>query len=220
VILLAAHAGLRKGETRALRCGDCEMARDRLVVRRSRWKNHTKTTKSGNEREVPLTPQLRAALLAAGVDKRPADECAALNRRGEAWGHRGPYEVFQSTLRRVKLPPVRLHALRTFFVTTLLNGRVPVHVARKLAGHGNLATTQKYAAIFDESCGEAVGVLDRAYEGARGVAHQSDAKPRATRAPGRSRRLRSARWTSMLRRRLLARRSAGNGLETTPIAAE
>ncbi len=176
VILLAAHAGLRKGEIRGLRCADCEMARDRLVVRRSRWKHHTKATKSGDEREVPLTPQLRAALLAAGVDKRPAEECAALNRLGKPWGHRGPYDVFQSTLRRVKLPRVRLHALRAFFVTTLLNGHVPVHVVRKLVGHGNLATTQKYAAVVAESRGEAVGVLERSYEGARGAAHAAHAQ--------------------------------------------
>src|SRR5262249_5513354 len=79
VILLAAHAGLRRGEIRALRCGDCELDRDRLVVRLSRYRSHTGTTKSGHEREVPLTPQLRAALLEAGVDKRPRDEYAALS---------------------------------------------------------------------------------------------------------------------------------------------
>ena len=95
MILLAAHAGLRKGEILALRCRDCELEHDRLVVRLSRWKKDTKSTKSGHEREVPLTPQLRDALLAAGVDKRPGDECAALNADGEPWGHGGPYRVFQ-----------------------------------------------------------------------------------------------------------------------------
>ena len=146
VILLAAHAGLRKGEILALRCRDCELELDRLVVRLSRWKQDTKSTKSGHDREVPLTPQLRDALLAARVDKRPGDECVALTSDGEPWGHGGPYRVFQSTLRRVKLPRERLHALRAFFVTTLLNGGVPVHEVRVLAGHGNLATTQQYAA--------------------------------------------------------------------------
>src|SRR6185437_11285739 len=138
VILLAAHAGLRKGEILALRCRDCELDLDRLVVRLSRWKKETKSTKSGHEREVPLTPQLREALLAAGVDKRPGDECVALTSFGEPWGHGGPYRVFQATLRRVKLPPERLHALRAFFVTTLLNGGVPVHVVMEVVGHGSL----------------------------------------------------------------------------------
>jgi len=46
-------------------------------------------TKSGHEREVPLTLHLRSAMLAAGVDRRPEDECAALNPKGEVWRHRG-----------------------------------------------------------------------------------------------------------------------------------
>jgi integrase len=101
VILLAAHGGLRKGEIRALRCGDCELDRDRLIVRLSRCRGHTGPTKSGHEREVPLTPQLRSALLAAGVDKRPRDEHAALSPLGKPWGNGGPYLVLQRTLRRV-----------------------------------------------------------------------------------------------------------------------
>src|SRR5271170_944996 len=74
VILLAAHAGLRKGEIRALRCMDVELDKDRLVVRLSRYRSHTGSTKSGNERQVPLSPQLRAALLAARVHERPREE--------------------------------------------------------------------------------------------------------------------------------------------------
>jgi site-specific recombinase XerD len=31
-----------------------------------------------------------------------------------------------------------LHALRAFFVTTLLNGRVPTHVVRELVGHSSI----------------------------------------------------------------------------------
>src|SRR5271169_615522 len=71
VFLLAAHAGLRKGEICGLRCCDCELDLNRLVVRVARWRAHIGTPKSGHEREVPLTPQLREALLEAGVDKRP-----------------------------------------------------------------------------------------------------------------------------------------------------
>jgi integrase len=56
VILLAAHAGLRKGEIRALLCMDVELDKDRLVVRLSRYRTHTRGTKSGNERQVPLSP--------------------------------------------------------------------------------------------------------------------------------------------------------------------
>ncbi len=197
VILLAAHAGLRKGEILALRCRDCEFdpdhpERDRLVVRLSRWKDHTGRTKSGHEREVPLTPQLRDALLAARVDRRPGDECAALNPKGEPWHHRGPYDVFQRALRRVTLPKERLHALRAFFITMLLNGGVPVHFVMELAGHGSLATTQLYAATTGAKRGAVVDVLAKV--GA------------PTSAPGGG----ASRSTP----------SASTGAEATPIAAE
>jgi integrase len=216
VLLLAAHGGLRKGEILALRCGDCELNRDRLVVRLSQYRGHVGPTKSGHEREVPLTPQLRTALLAAGVGTRPREACAALSTRGTPWGFNGPYLVFQAALRRVKLPPERLHALRAFFVTSLLNGHVPAHVVRELVGHGDLATTQQYAAIVAGDRGLAVGVLERAYQGARSTATCDGA------AAGRGRR-RATRVTPRIRglRRLLRRRrSAGNRVETPPIAAE
>jgi integrase len=61
VLLLAADGGLRKGEIRALRCGDCEMNSNRVVVRRSRYRNIDKSTTSGDERGAPMTPRLRCA---------------------------------------------------------------------------------------------------------------------------------------------------------------
>jgi integrase len=219
VLLLAADGGLRRGEIRALRCGDCEMDRNRIVVRRSRYRNIDKSTKSGDERCVPMTPRLRRTLVAAGVDKRPKDECAALSSWGKPWGTTGPWRALQTTLKRVNLPAGRLHALRAYFVTTLLNGHVPVHVVRELVGHGDLATTQRYAAIVEADRGTAVGVLERAYHNARG-APASQAADR----PARRRRLR--RWPRPtarireLRRRVMQRRGTGNNSETTPIAAE
>jgi integrase len=215
VILLAAHAGLRKGEIRALRCGDCELDQNRLVVRLSRYRAHLGPTKSGNEREVPLTPQLQEALLAVGVDKRPRGECAALSTLGTPWGYNGPYEVFKQALRRLNLPHERLHALRAFFVTTLLNGNVPAHVVRELVGHGDLATTQQYAAIVAGDRGAAVGVLDRVYQdastsaGAREPRRHLSGRARR-RAVGATRRIRT------LRDRVLRRRSAGSNSETAP----
>jgi integrase len=220
VFLLAAHGGLRKGEIRALRCGDCEIERNRIVVRCSRYRSHTGPTKSGHEREVPLTVQLREALVAADIDKRPRDEPAALSTRGEPWGSKGCYYALQSTLRRLALPRVRLHALRAFFVTALLRGHVPAHVVQDLVGHGDLSTTQKYAAIFEGDRGAAVGVLDSVYQNARGS--QGGGGERTPSAKVRTKRRRS--WVPKrrreLRRRLLRRRGAGSNRETPPVAAE
>ena len=218
VILLAAHGGLRKGEIRALRCGDVELEQNRLVVRLSRYRSHTRSTKSGHERQVPLSPQLRAALVVARVHERPREEAAALSTRGTPWGNEGPYLALQSTLRRLKLPRERLHALRAFFVTILLSGNVPVHVVRELVGHQDLATTQGYAAILAPDRGAAVGVLDRVYQAARdGQAEAQGTRPKRARPMQRIGRL--TRRMRVLRARVLDRVRRRRDLQAPRMAA-
>jgi integrase/recombinase XerD len=214
VFLLAAHAGLRKGEIRALRCMDVELEHHRLVVRLSRYRHDTRSPKSGNERQVPLSPQLREALIEARVHQRPREEAAALNTRGKPWGTDGTYAALQRTLRRLKLPRARLHALRAFFVTILLSGNVPVHVVRELVGHEDLATTQGYAAILAPDRGAAVGVLDRVHQGARQEQDRRRAdKPERVRPMQRTGH--ATRRIRLLRKRVLGRlRSRGNNSET------
>jgi integrase len=218
VFLLAAHGGLRKGEIRALRCMDVELEHNRLIVRLSRFRNHTRPPKGKHEREVPLSPQLRAALIAAGVDKRPRDQEAALATTGKPWGGGGMWRALQKTLKALNLPPARLHALRAFFVTILLNGLVPVHVVRELVGHADLATTQGYAAILAPDRGAAIGVLDRVYQGARSGQTESAERPKRARPICRVSRV--TRRIRALRTRVLSRaKGRGNSLETTPKAA-
>jgi hypothetical protein len=125
----------------------------------------------------------------------------------------------QRTLKRLNLPPVRLHALRAFFVTTLLNGHVPPHVVRELVGHSDLATTQDYAAVVPGDRGAAVGVLEGAYKGARRASVESAGESARRAVPGRSPR-RSRRRIRELHRRLVRRRGTGNSLEMVPMAAE
>lgn len=218
VFLLAAHAGLRKGEIQALRCGDVELDQGRLVVRRSRYRKHLKTTKSGDERQVPITPQLRAALIEARVQERPREEEAALTSKGKPWSYNGPYYAFQKTLRRLKLPRERLHGLRAFFVTVLLSGHVPVHVVRELAGHKDLATTQGYAAILPTDRGAAVGVLDRLFQSTRDerAAEAGGGGALATRARPKRRFSHARARRSLLRTRVLARRRRRGNKPETP----
>jgi len=185
---------------------DVELDNDRLVVRLSRYRHHTRSPKSGNERLIPLSPQLRAALIEARVSERPRDEAAALSTLGKPWGTKGTYKALQRTLHRLNLPRARLHALRSFFVTILLSGNVPVHVVRELVGHEDLATTQGYAAILAPDRCAAAGVLDRVHQGARGEAE------RARGAGGRRRKVRpvrrvrrATRRVRLLRRRVLER---------------
>jgi len=145
LFLLAGHGGLRRSEIRALRCRDVELANNRLVVRTALYATIEDKPKSGHEREVPLTPELREALVAARVDERDGAQRVALTSKGKPWPQSSLRPVFLRALQRAGLTKWRLHDLRHFFVTALLNAGVPAHVVRELAGHSDLATTQRYA---------------------------------------------------------------------------
>lgn len=81
--MLAAHAGLRAGEVRGLRWRDVDLAKGRLVVRQSICVGIAAAPKSGRERIVPLTPELRELLERAPRPSR--DALVSRNARGEPW---------------------------------------------------------------------------------------------------------------------------------------
>ena len=85
--LLAAHAGLRAGEIRGLKWRDVDLAGGQLVVRESVCRGQTASPKSGHERIVPLTPQLRAAMhssLERSKGLRGASGVSSRRSRGRA----------------------------------------------------------------------------------------------------------------------------------------
>ena len=70
-IALAAMAGMRMGEVRALEVSDVDFERHRILVRRAMSEETSLTPKSGHEREVPLAAGLEARLREAVKDKLP-----------------------------------------------------------------------------------------------------------------------------------------------------
>jgi integrase len=65
LLLVAGEAGLRQGEVIALEWGDVDLVAGTLTVRRSSWRGHQGSPKSGRDRKIPLTKRLAAALKAA-----------------------------------------------------------------------------------------------------------------------------------------------------------
>lgn len=176
-ILLAAHGGLRKGRSGLFGVGmsNSTETASSCVCRAT---VATRVRRRGERNAWCLSRQLKAALLTASVDKRSREEAAALSTRGTAWGTDGLWQMLQRTFLRCDLPRHRLHALRAYFVTVLLNGHMPVHVVRELVGHEDLATTQKYAEVIDADEGAAVGVLGPSARGGAGAAGR-ESEPRA-----------------------------------------
>ena len=158
-LLLAFHAGLRSAEIRGLRVKDVDLAGNVLRVRQAVSYGVIDTPKGRHEREIPLTSMLREAL-EDRIREQPRDARVALSVSGEPWGQNGLYEMFQRIARRAGIDKGTFHHLRHGFVTTLFDRGVGAHVIRELAGHADLATTERYAHVTAKSKHAAIAMLD------------------------------------------------------------
>ncbi len=143
--LLAAYAGLRAGEIRALRWKDVDLKGRSLTVRLSRCKGFVSTPKSGHERLIPLAEILRRDLATKTATKHDPDAHVCLTSDGEPWGEYGILQSFKRASKRASLEGWRFHDLRHFFVTSLFRTGAPAPAVQMLAGHADLSTTQRYA---------------------------------------------------------------------------
>ena len=155
---MMAYAGLRPNEVRALRWRDVRLRREGEVVggfvsvREGRSHGETHTPKTG-QREVPIAPEL--ARLLAGIGEGAREEFVARNERGRPWGQYGLTQAFEAVRRKVGLAGWSVYSLRHYAITSWLRAGVPVHVVQRMAGHKNLATTQRYVHHLKEDLEEA-----------------------------------------------------------------
>jgi integrase len=155
---LAAYAGLRAGEVRALRWLDVDLVAPVLVVRLSRSKGQTSTPKSGHEREVPIAEALAALLNAQG--RKAPRELVAVTSHGEPWKESGLLQAFRRAQKKAGLSGFRYHDLRHFFVTELFRGGAAAPAVQALAGHLHLSTTEKYAHMVQSDLRATIRILD------------------------------------------------------------
>ncbi|UQA57411.1 tyrosine-type recombinase/integrase [Polyangium aurulentum] len=154
---LAAFAGLRAGEVRALRGADVDLDAGLIIVRHSTSKGVTSTPKSGHEREVPIAEPLLVLLAEAGP--RSPHALVATTAHGEGWGESGLLQAFRRAQKKAGLSGFRFHDLRHFFVTELFRGGAAAPAVQALAGHLHLSTTQRYAHMVRKDLKATIGLL-------------------------------------------------------------
>lgn len=142
-IALAAYAGLRCGEVRALEVQDVDLAASVLRVRRAFSGASVLTPKSGHERVVPIANELRAVLVEATRAKLPRARLV-LNERGHTPSRQNVLTALRRLQDRHELRARSFHSLRHSFCSTLIRRGASVEAVRLLAGHSDLATTQRY----------------------------------------------------------------------------
>jgi site-specific recombinase XerD len=68
-----------------------------------------------------------------------------INRAGRTPSRQGVLTALRNVIERHGLPQRSFHSLRHYFCSALLSNGASAEAVRVLAGHGNLAVTQRYA---------------------------------------------------------------------------
>ncbi|MGH3342629.1 MAG: tyrosine-type recombinase/integrase [Carbonactinosporaceae bacterium] len=150
VVLFAACTAARIGEISGARAGDID--RDTWIwkVRRQTTSGPggliDKGTKGKRARDVPIIEEARV-LVAARLDAAADDDSRLFT--GPRGGRISTAVLRDAThwdevVTRLGYEHLRRHDLRHTGLTWMADAGVPVHVLRKIAGHGSLTTTQRY----------------------------------------------------------------------------
>jgi integrase len=157
-ILVAADAGLRRGEILGLHWEDVDLRSRRLTVRRSLWAGELTSPKGGRERTIPMTDRLAKALARIRHLRGPFAFC---RDDGSPW----TWEVMRAALPRAcklgGIRTVRWHALRHTFCTHLAMRGAPAKAIQEAAGHASLTTTLKYMHLAPRVLDDAIGLLEK-----------------------------------------------------------
>ena len=165
VVLLGGEAGLRGGEMRALRWSDVDFDRGQVRVERNDWRGHVSSTKGGRTRYVPMTDRLRGALKAHRHLRSPL---VLFGKQGERLTTGGLVGVLRRAAKRAELRCGGPHILRDSFCSHLAMRGAPARAIQELAGHRDLATTQRYKHLSPTAAVDAIRLLDRRLTEPRG----------------------------------------------------
>ena len=158
MVLLGGEAGLRSGEIRALEWSSIDFRRRMLTVERSDYRGHVTLPKHDKIRQVPMTERLTRALQAHRHLQGPR----VLYLDGQA-----PYTMstlrhqLELVCRKANLRYRSPHCLRHAFCSHLAMRGAPALSIKELAGHSDLATTQRYMHLTPAALEGAIQLLER-----------------------------------------------------------
>lgn len=160
-LLLTLKAGLRLGETLALRSADVDLRARHITVRTNVWRGNEGTPKGGSVRNVPIPPSLADALRHHRHLRGPYVLCKENGTRLTEGRLKWPLE---RALRRAGISRdegrIGWHDLRHTYGSHLAMRGVPLKVVQELMGHTTIEMTMRYAHLSSESREAAVQVLD------------------------------------------------------------
>jgi integrase len=165
VVLLGGEAGLRCGEMIGLEWTDVDLDKRQLCVARSEWRGHVSVPKGGRIRYVPLTKRLVTALKAG---RHLRGQRVLCDDEGKPLTQKMIQVMMRRAARRANVKP-GIHILRHTFCSHLAMRGAPARAIQELAGHQDLATTQRYMHLSPAALDAAIRLLDGAAENRGGI---------------------------------------------------
>lgn len=162
-IKLLLFTGCRRNEVLSLTWNQVRLEEGRLFL---------PVTKNGRSRSVLLNARARDVLLGLAAVREQSvrtrlSEFVFPSRSGTRKGHL--YDLrkpFEQACGRSGIEGLRIHDLRHSFATIAIQGGASLYDVQKLLGHSDIAMTQRYAHMVDESLQRATDnvaqVIDRA----------------------------------------------------------
>ena len=143
----ALYAGLRKKEVLQLQVLDVDLQEGTIAVR------HGKGRYGGKPRTAYIPLELRELLQRYSHERKLHQlDCPEFFSSLKTGRGVSP-QALKNAVRAVRTASgvhFSMHVLRHSFVTMLLRSGVPIHVAKELAGHANITTTEGYARVFSD----------------------------------------------------------------------
>ena len=145
LLILAIDTGMRQGELLKVKLSHCKNGLIQLP-------GHI--CKSGKPREIPMTDRVKSL-----IDTIPKTQ----DKLFEGWTKDRVRHAWDAGRRHLGLQDDKqfvFHALRHTFCSRLVQKGVNLQIVSKLAGHGSLSVTMRYAHLNDQQLRDAISVLN------------------------------------------------------------
>jgi integrase len=140
----------------ALEWSDVDLNKRQLCVARSEWKGHVNSPKGGRLRYVPLTKRLTETLR----ETRHLRGAGVLSEKdSQPLTQKVIQVMMRRAARRANVKP-GVHILRHTFCSHLAMRGAPARAIQELAGHQDLATTQRYMHLSPAALDAAIRLLE------------------------------------------------------------
>ena len=159
-VVLALHTGARSFEIRSLQWNQVNLTDAYILITSEVSKNH-------RTRHVPMTPAVYSVFLQLKQNSNDSSSVAEGNNlifpsRSNPENPRDIHKAFDSAVVKAgldKLPGIgklRIHDLRHCCGSALIMAGVDLETVRKILGHRDISTTQKYLHVVDKHMSQSI----------------------------------------------------------------